>query len=85
MNERQATRTFIQALLEKTGDGRRFEDNESLVLSGRLDSVSVLEIVNYLECSYNIEFSCRAFDQSLVDSVDGIVALIQSAKETETV
>jgi|HubBroStandDraft_4_1064222.scaffolds.fasta_scaffold1475381_1 acyl carrier protein len=85
MKQRQATRDFIAALLERTGDDRGFEDSESLVLSGRLDSVSVLEIVNYLECAYNIEFSCRAFDQSLVDSVNDIVALIQSAPEAKAV
>ena len=85
MKERQATRDFLRALLEKTGDNRGFEDSESLVLSGRLDSVAVLEIVIYLERAYNIEFSSRAFDQSMVDSVDDIVALIQSAQEAKAV
>ena len=78
MDPRHAVRMLIQKLLQKKGDSKPFHDTDSLALSGRLDSIDVLEIVVFLEKNYSIDFGNRPFDQSAVDSVDEIVSLIAS-------
>lgn len=56
----------------KNGDTRPFTDSDSLILSGRLQSVEVLEIVVFLEENFGMDFS-EGFDQAWLDSVDEIV------------
>lgn len=77
MEYRAPVRSMIQTLLGNKGDQRPFADADSLVLSGRLDSIDVLEIVAFLERHYGIEFGSRPFDQQAVDSVEEIAALIE--------
>jgi acyl carrier protein len=76
MNNQDAVREFIGSLLLKKGDTNPFADTDSLVLSGRLDSLDVLEIVVFLESSYALDFGERPFDQQFVDSVHEITGLI---------
>jgi acyl carrier protein len=79
MNDQDAVREFVGSLLLRKGDLLPFEDTDSLVLSGRLDSLDVLEIVVFLEKTYAFDFGDRPFDQQLVDSVDEIKDLIAAA------
>jgi acyl carrier protein len=79
MNDQTAVREFIGSLLRRKGDTHPFTDTDSLVLSGRLDSLDVLEIVVFLERQYAFDFGDRPFDQQLVDSVDEIKDLITTA------
>lgn len=76
MNDRLALRAFIRKLLAQTGDREGFADNDSLVLSGRLDSVDTLDLVVFLEESYGLDFADRGFDKNDLDSLDSIMALI---------
>jgi acyl carrier protein len=79
MNDPDAVREFLGSLLRRKGDTNPFTDTDSLVLSGRLDSLDVLEIVVFLEKQYAFNFGDRPFDQQLVDSVDEIKDLIAAA------
>jgi acyl carrier protein len=79
MNDQDAVREFVGSLLRRKGDMHPFEDADSLVLSGRLDSLDVLDIVVFLEKQYAFDFGDRPFDQQFVDSVDEIKDLIAAA------
>jgi len=76
MNDHDAVREFVGSLLRRKGDTNPFTDTDSLVLSGRLDSLDVLEMVVFLEKQYSFDFGDRPFDQQMVDSVDEIADLI---------
>jgi acyl carrier protein len=79
MMDQETVREFVGSLLRRKGDTRPFTDTDSLVLSGRLDSLDVLDLVGFLESRYQLDFGDRPFDQQLVDSVDDITDLVASA------
>jgi acyl carrier protein len=77
MNTRNELHAYIQGLLADKGDREPLGDADSLVLSGRLDSVDILQIVLFLEINYRIDFADREFDQEDFDSIARILALIE--------
>lgn len=77
MIDRDAVREFVGSVLRRKGDTKPLTDADSLVLSGRLDSMDVLQIVVFLEDSYGIDFADQEFDQEAFDSIDIILALIE--------
>jgi acyl carrier protein len=74
-NDRAAVRDRIRELLGRKGDHLAFADQDSLIASGRLDSVDVMDLVVFLETTYSVDFSDR-FDQEDLDSVDYIMELV---------
>ncbi len=78
MIERNAIRELVRSLLRSKNDTRSFTDSDSLVLSGRLDSIEILQIVMFLE-DHGIGFEDEAFDQEDFDSIDRILARIERA------
>ena len=76
MNHRLVIREFVQNLLSKKGDRGAFSDSEQLVARGRLQSIDTVEVVVFLEEKYGIDFGEIGFDQSQVESIDNIMALI---------
>jgi len=79
MDHRAAIRKFLQDLLAGKGDRRRFSDDDSLLFSGRLQSVDAVDIAVFLEEKYGVDFAEMGFDQERLDTVNGIVGLIQEA------
>ncbi len=77
MEPREITRTMVAGLLTNKGDRSPFSDADSLVVSGRLQSLDAVSIALFLEREYGIDFSRVGFDQTQIDSVDAIVALIE--------
>jgi acyl carrier protein len=77
MNTRDELRVQVEQLLARKGDRQPLGENDSLVLSGRLDSIDVLQIVVFLEGRYNIDFADQAFDQEDFDSINRILARIE--------
>jgi acyl carrier protein len=75
---RETIRGLIRQVLQNGNDTREFTDSESLILSGRLQSLDVLEIVVFLEERFGLDFS-EGFDQSQLDSVEEIVKLLRTA------
>jgi len=80
VDHRTAVREFLQRLLEQKGDHHPFSDSDSLVFSGRLQSVDVVDVVMFLEEKWSIDFARIGFDASQVDSVDAIDTLINHAE-----
>jgi acyl carrier protein len=79
VNHKEAIRQFFQELLAQKGDQRPFRDSDSLVLSGRLQSIDAVEVVIFLEQQWGIDFASIGFDESQIDSVDAVDTLIQHA------
>ena len=77
MPAREALRAFVQDMLAAKGETGALRDDESLLLSGRLQSIDAVEIALHLEQQYAIDFAVVGFDQALLDSVDAIVALVE--------
>ena len=73
-DDRAAVRKLVMDLLARKGDYRGFKDSDSLILSGRLESIDTLEIVMFLESRYGIDFSLTGLDQAELDSIDQILA-----------
>lgn len=79
MERRAEIREFVQALLTASGDDGSLADNESLLFSGRLQSIDAVEIVVYLEERFGIDFAQVGFDKEQIDSIDAISALTETA------
>jgi acyl carrier protein len=75
MDDRLVVQKFIQDLLQKKGDTRKFCDTDLLFTSGRLSSADVLDVVLLLEEKYALDFS-DGFDRDQIDSVENILELI---------
>ena len=58
------------------------DETSSLVESGLIDSLALLQIVTYLEQSYRIDFAERGIDPGDLRSVQSILELI--ARESST-
>jgi acyl carrier protein len=69
-------RTFLQGLLDGHGDRRAFTDDDSLFVSGRLDSLSMMSLIVHLEESFGIDFAQVAFDVDRIDTVADIEAFV---------
>jgi acyl carrier protein len=78
MDHKSMIRQFMQRLLAQKGDQRTFGDSDSLLLSGRLQSVDAVEVVLFLEEHWGIDFAEIGFDETQIDSVDAIAGLIQN-------
>lgn len=81
MESRAAIRQFLQELFAGKGDRQPFSDSDSLLLSGRLESVDAVEIVVFLEEKFGVDFAEIGFDQTLIDSVDAIDSLTHYVKK----
>jgi acyl carrier protein len=79
-NDRTALRTFIEELLGEHDDHAPFGDTESLIKSGRLDSLSVTKIVMFLETTFGVDFTRVEFDPDRLDSVAEIAAVIEESR-----
>lgn len=76
MNQKDTLRTFIQSLLAEYGETSDIRDDQSLVLSGLLDSLAVLRIVVFLEEEFGLSLADQGFDQNDFDSVANIMLLL---------
>lgn len=55
-------------------------ERERLVASGLIDSLAILQIVTYLESTYEIDFALRGIDPEQLGSIGGILDLIEKEK-----
>jgi len=76
MEAREKIRVRIQDILTRRGDDQPFSDQDSLIFSGRIDSLNVLEIVGFLEEEFHLDISEVDFDQTQFDSLESIAALV---------
>jgi len=79
MKGKAQIREHVQRLLTSIGYGGQLADHDSLLLSGRLQSIDAVEIVLFLEETFGIDFAQIGFDREQLDSIDAIYALTQAA------
>lgn len=77
MDTKSEIRALVRGLLDSNGDTGDLADQDSILLSGRLQSINAVEIVVFLEQTYGIDFAEIGFDRDQLDSVDAICALIE--------
>jgi len=83
MNHKAAIRKFLQDLLAGKGDRRPFSDDDSMLFSGRLQSVDAVDVAVFLEEKYGVDFAEMGFDQERLDTVNGIAGLIEEAHKVK--
>ena len=82
MNDRVTIRAFIAQLLDEQDDRTPFDDGDSLIKSGRLDSLAVTKIVMFLESTFGVDFARIEFDPERLDTVAEIVAVVEESRAT---
>jgi len=75
---KQKIREYFHETLKQQSDGQSLADNESLFVSGRLDSFSMMMFVMHLEKEFGIDFATLDFDVNLIDSINEIELFIDS-------
>lgn len=78
--DRARIRTFIAELLGEQDDRASFADDESLIKSGRLDSLAVTKMVMFLETGFDVDFARIEFDPERFDSVAELAAVIEESR-----
>jgi len=78
VTNREEIRQCIEKLLHRSNDHKPFSDTDSLILSGRLESIDTIEIVMFLEQRFGIDFGDIGFDETEFDSVQRIDDLVQA-------
>ena len=73
----QVREYLIKVLSEGKSDTKPFADDDSLVLSGRLSSLDVVDVLMFLEGTFNFSMDPNDFDQAKFDTVNRIVALVE--------
>ena len=82
---RQIIRNFVAKELKRrygasNGDDTSFEDHDSLILSKRTDSLFFVDLIVFLETEFSFDISASEVSKEDLDSVDKMVALIESKK-----
>ena len=78
--DRLKTRAFVEELLGERDDRAPFGDAESLIKSGRLDSLAVVNLVTFLESAFAVDFARVEFDPERLDTVAEIVGVIEESR-----
>ncbi|MEA2710467.1 MAG: hypothetical protein QOF78_3068 [Phycisphaerales bacterium] len=74
---REQVRDYVQKVLrENKEDTDPVGDGDSLVLSGRLSSLDVVDVLTFLEGQFGFAMDPNDFDQAKFDSVDSIVEML---------
>jgi len=81
MTVREQVRSYVEKVLkENKDDTAPFADSDSLVLSGRLSSLDVVDVLTFLEGAFNFEMDPNDFDQAKFDTVDSMVAMLETQR-----
>ena len=79
MERKEGIRNFLKTLLARKGDSQPFDDDASLLVSGRLQSVDAVSLAVFLEEKFGVDFADIGFDQEKMDSVNAICSLIEES------
>lgn len=80
MSKKENLRAFLQSLMAEYGETAPLGDDDSLVISGLLDSLAILRIVVFLEQEFGLDFADQGFDQNDFDSIGSIMGLLGEKK-----
>lgn len=77
---KQELRSFIYETYFFGDDSEKFEDNDSFMDKGIIDSTGVLELTTFMEEKYGITVEDDEMVPANLDSIDNLVAYIQRKK-----
>jgi acyl carrier protein len=80
--QKSALLAFLRTIQKAGVPVQSLDERERLVASGLIDSLAILQIISYLESTYEIDFSARGIDPEQLGSIAGILELIE--QETKT-
>ncbi len=80
MDTRHAVRTYIAENCLFSANGFKLQDDASLLETGVIDSTMVLELVVFVETEFGIQVADRDIVPDNFDSVDRLVAYIETQK-----
>jgi acyl carrier protein len=75
-NIREQIYAHVISLAQQLGHYDKVADDESLIVSGLLDSLSVMRLVVFMEQTFGINFAEEFFDQNRFDTIDGMVEMV---------
>jgi acyl carrier protein len=76
VSRRDQVREIVARALAEAGDPDAFTDSASLIVTGRLGSLDVVNILLELEETFGLEIGADDFDPMRFDTVDSIVELL---------
>lgn len=77
MSARDEVREYVKKVLrENKQDDGPVGDTDSLVLSGRLSSLDVVDVLLFLEQRFGLSMEPSEFDQAKFDTVESIVGMV---------
>ncbi len=72
-------RAIVAGALREAGDDSPFADTDSLVVTDRLSSLDVVNILLELEQAYGVEIRADEFDVMRFDTVESIGEMLEEA------
>lgn len=73
MNFRSEIRTFLE---KRMPDGKKFDDQESLLANGVIDSLKMLDLLSFIEEKFGVTVDDDEMMPDNFDSIDAIVAFL---------
>ena len=73
-------RAAVAGLLAARGDHDPVRDDESLFVTGRLDSLAATELIMLLEQDFGLDLASADFDVSALDTIADITGLVARAR-----
>ena len=79
MNPHEPIGSERAGLLARKGDVKPVGDDDNLLVSARIDSVDLVELVSFLEQSFGVDFAARDVDPEQLESVETLLGLVAGA------
>jgi len=76
-NIREQIHAYVMSLAQQLGHNDDVADDESLIVSGLLDSLAVMRLVVFMEKTFSIDFAEEFFDQDIFDTIDKMVDFVE--------
>lgn len=80
MSIKQQVRQFILSNYLFTDDESKLADADSLMQSGTMDSTGILELIMFLEETFDIKVGDDEMIPANLDSVDNVVSFVERKK-----
>ncbi len=77
-NIKERVKSFVIEHIADAADLSGFSDSTPLISSGLMDSITTLQLVEYLEDSFKIEFKPYEVHEDNLDTIDRISAFVES-------
>lgn len=80
MHIREVLREYLQEL-HRGGDTFELTDTTPLLTYGILDSIAVMQLLTFLEATFEIEFGPRDLDRRRLDTIEQLEELVRRKVE----